>query len=238
VTERILIVDDELDVVQSVAYRLEREGFSTLTATTGREALELARTELPSLVLLDLMLPDIPGTEVCRKLQSEAATRHIPIVMLTARADEIDRIVGLELGSADYITKPFSPRELVLRVRAILRRVRPADDAAAADRLVVGPITIDAAAHRVTVDGVDAGLTARELDLLAALAKKPGRVYSRGQLLTLVWPEDADVLERSVDAMVMRIRVKLGDAARLLETVRGVGYRFQPPDRDASGASL
>ncbi|MCB9785523.1 MAG: response regulator transcription factor [Deltaproteobacteria bacterium] len=236
-SERILIVDDEADVVSTIAYRLQREGFETLSAATGREALELARSERPALVLLDLMLPDTPGTEVCRKLLADPVTRHIPVVMLTARADEIDRIVGLELGSSDYITKPFSPRELVLRIRAILRRVHPDAPAVDDQRLVAGAITIDAAAHRVLVDGTDAGLTARELALLATLTRRPGRVYSRAQLLGAVWPEDAEVLERSVDAMVMRVRGKLGDAAAMIETVRGVGYRLRPPDRDDASAA-
>jgi two-component system phosphate regulon response regulator PhoB len=232
VTERILIIEDEHDVAMGLVYRLEREGFKALAAATGHEGLAVARSELPALILLDLMLPDLPGTEVCRKLQSDPATRHIPVVMLTARADEIDRIVGLELGSADYITKPFSPRELVLRIRAILRRVQPEPDGGdVADTVAAGPIVIDSSAHRVWVDGLDIGVTARELELLVALARRPGRVYSRAQLLGAVWPEDAEVLERSVDAMVMRVRVKLGDAADMLETVRGVGYRMRPPDR-------
>ncbi|MEZ4266391.1 MAG: response regulator transcription factor [Myxococcota bacterium] len=231
-------MEDEADVASGLVYRLEREGFQVLAASTGTQGLERARGESPALVLLDLMLPDISGSEVCRRLQADAATRHIPVVMLTARADEIDRIVGLELGCADYITKPFSPRELVLRLRAILRRVHPEPAPGDSETLRAGPITIDPSAHRVRVGGVEVPLTVRELELLAALARRPGRVYSRAQLLGAVWPDDAEVLERSVDAMVMRVRLKLGDAADMLETVRGVGYRMRRPDRPPAGTGV
>ncbi|MGM0577449.1 MAG: response regulator [Myxococcota bacterium] len=224
-SETILIVDDEQDLLDTLAYRCREAGYRPLLATKGEEALHTAARARPALVVLDLMLPDVPGTEVCRRLQTDAATRHIPVVMLTACGEEIDRVVGFELGASDYVVKPFSSRELMLRIRAVLRRVGPVKPSAREQALRLGAVRVDPAAHRVLVDERDAGLTLREFRLLEVLVRRRGHVLSREELLDAAWPDDVDVMERSVDALVMRIRSKLGPAAGLLETVRGVGYR-------------
>jgi two-component system phosphate regulon response regulator PhoB len=224
---RILIVDDEPDLTSILEYNLRAAGFVPSVAHTGREALQAVRRELPDLVLLDLMLPDLPGTEVCKALKADPRTRAIPVLMLTARADEIDRVLGFELGADDYVVKPFSVRELVLRVKALLRRV---DRPAPGEEVVrAGALELDSAAHRVTVDGEEVRLTALEFKLLWTLVTRRGRVQTREALLDEVWGITADITTRTVDTHVKRLREKIGKAAEDLETLRGVGYRFRDP---------
>ncbi len=223
----ILVVDDEEDIRNLVAINLRREGFRVITAETGEQALELAREKAPALVLLDLMLPDIQGTEVCRKLRQDPKLRKLPIIMLTAMDQETDRVVGFEVGADDYVTKPFSVRELVLRVRAILRRVpRPEDEREPNEVLDTGPVRIDVSAHRVWVQDEELALTSTEFKLLVTLVRRAGRVQSRGRLLQDVWDMPPDLNTRTVDTHVKRLREKLRGASEMVETVRGVGYRF------------
>lgn len=220
-----LVIEDEYDFADVVAMNLRRAGFDTTVARTGEAGLAEARRQRPDIVLLDLMLPDVPGTEVCRRLKSEPATRDTPVIMVTARGDEIDRVVGFELGADGYVVKPVSMRELVLRINAVLRRASPpAGDADAS--LAVGPFRIDGPTHRASVNGAEVTLTALEFRLLAMLAANPGRVLSRETLLDRVWGIQADIETRTVDTMMKRLRDKLGDAGSLIETVRGVGYRL------------
>ncbi len=224
----ILIVDDEDDLRDLLDINLRREGFRTLLAANANEALEQAKKERPSLVVLDLMLPDLSGTEVCRRLRADAETASVPIIMLTAKGEEIDRVVGFEVGADDYVVKShFSMREFVLRVRAVLRRQKStASEPPAPERLVHGDLEIDESGHRVYVGGESIELTATEFKLLTALARRPGRVQTRGFLLQEVWDLPPDLNTRTVDTHVKRLREKLGDASDHLQTVRGVGYRF------------
>lgn len=224
--ERILIVDDEPDILALCSYHLARVGYRVSTAATGPEGLRAARDERPALIVLDLMLPGISGFEVLERLRSDNATREIAVLMLTARREEPDRIRGLSLGADDYLTKPFSPQELVLRVGAILRRTSGAA-ASSADRLAVGPIGIDRAAHRVSVDGREIELTPTEYKLLLTLAERRGRVQGRAHLLETVWDAAPDIQTRTVDMHVQRLRAKLGPGGALIETVRGFGYRLR-----------
>ena len=220
----ILVVDDEPDAAELVEFNLTAAGFAVLLAADGEEAVRKAREHEPDLIVLDVMLPELDGLEVCKLLRRDAATARVPILMLTARAAEIDRVLGLELGADDYVTKPFSPRELVLRIKGLLRRREP--DAAGVERLKIGPLAIDLAAHSVSVSGKAVELTATEFKLLATLAQRRGRVQSRDQLLRDVWEYDAAIDTRTVDTHMRRLREKLGRAADYLDTVRGVGYRF------------
>ncbi len=224
--ERVLVVDDEPDIVALVAYHLAKAGYRVSTAATGVDALRAAREERPALVVLDLMLPEMSGFEVLEQLRAGDGTRELAVLMLTARRDEPDRIKGLSLGADDYLAKPFSPQELVLRVGAILRRVNTAGSTSG-DTLAVGPITIDRAAHRVRIDGKDIELTATEYKLLRTLAERRGRVQGRTQLLETVWEAAPDIQTRTVDMHVQRLRAKLGPAGDLIETVRGFGYRLR-----------
>ena len=226
--EHILVVDDEPDIVALVAYHLARAGYRVSTASSGTEALTLARSDCPTLIVLDLMLPGISGYEVLERLRADERTKHIAVLMLTARREEHDRIRGLTLGADDYLTKPFSPHEHVLRVGAILRRVT-ATSASAADVLSVGPISIDRAAHTVQVNGGEVELTPTEYRLLLLLAERRGRVQERSRLLESVWDAAPDVQTRTVDMHVQRLRAKLGEAGDLIETVRGFGYRLREP---------
>jgi two-component system phosphate regulon response regulator PhoB len=224
--ERILVVDDEADIVALVAYHLVKAGYRVSTASTGPDALAAARQERPALVVLDLMLPGASGYEVLEKLRAAPATREIAVLMLTARREEPDRIRGLALGADDYLTKPFSPQELVLRVGAILRRVS-AGGAGPSDVLTIGPITIDRSEHRVLVDERMIELTPTEYKLLLTLAERRGRVQARAHLLETVWEAAPDIQTRTVDMHVQRLRTKLGEAGDLVETVRGFGYRLK-----------
>jgi two-component system phosphate regulon response regulator PhoB len=224
--EHVLVVDDEPDIVALVAYHLAKEGYRVSTAASGTDALRMAQHDLPALIVLDLMLPGLTGFEVAAALRAEPSTRDIAVLMLTARRDEADRVEGLSLGADDYLTKPFSPRELVLRVRNILRRVAQAQ-AGSADSLRVGPLTIDRAAHRVLVDEREVELTPTEYRLLLTLAERRGRVQDRRHLLETVWEAAPDVQTRTVDMHVQRLRTKLGAAGDLIETVRGFGYRLR-----------
>ncbi len=222
----VLIVEDEPDIRNLIVHHLTRDGFRCRTAATGAEALTRVRAAVPDLVVLDLMLPEMSGLEVCRRLRGDAATAAVPIIMLTAKADEVDRIVGLELGADDYVAKPFSPKELVARVRAVLRRARPGETGRP---LSAGTVSLDAARHVVTVDGRPVELTPKEFDLLRALLEAAGRVLSREHLLNRVWGYSrADEIEsRTVDVHIRRLRAKLGAEERRITTVKGVGYRFE-----------
>jgi two-component system phosphate regulon response regulator PhoB len=224
-SKRILIVEDENDVVDLLTLNLRKAGgFLISKAGDGATGLTKARAEKPDFIILDLMLPKIPGLEVCKILKSEAATRHIPILMLTARAEEIDRVVGLECGADDYVTKPFSPREIVLRIKAILRRGATEE---ADDRLSAGPITIDPARHEVLVNGKRVELTSLEFKLFRTLMQRRGRVQERDRLLNEVWGYESVIDTRTVDTHVRRLREKLGRAGEVVETVRGFGYRVR-----------
>jgi two-component system phosphate regulon response regulator PhoB len=224
--ERVLVVDDEPDIVALVAYHLAKAGYRVSTAASGSDALAAAQRERPSLVVLDLMLPGMSGFDMLEQLRADPATREIAVLMLTARKDEPDRIRGLSLGADDYLTKPFSPPELVLRVGAILRRIGAARQQTG-DVLSAGPLHIDKAAHRVSVAGSDVELTPTEFKLLLMLAERRGRVQARGHLLETVWEAAPDIQTRTVDMHIQRLRTKLGDAGPLIETVRGFGYRMK-----------
>ncbi|HET9552417.1 MAG TPA: response regulator [Anaeromyxobacteraceae bacterium] len=230
----VLLVDDERDLLSVLDFNLRAAGFETILATRGEEALLALKRRIPDLVLLDLMLPDIPGTEVCRRIKAEPRTKHVPVVMLTAKGEEVDRVVGFELGADDYVTKPFSVRELVLRLKAILRRAG-GGKAAERPREQVGPIRVDVDAHRVFIDGAEAVLTPLEFRLLSTFMARLGRVQSREQLLEDVWEMSPEVETRTVDTHVKRLREKLGSGRDLLETVRGVGYRLVDPAEQGQG---
>ena len=228
--ERILVVDDEPDIVALVAYHLAKSGYRVSTASNGTDALHVARQERPALLVLDLMLPGMSGFDVLEQLRAEEGTRHIAVLMLTARKEEADRIRGLSLGADDYLTKPFSPQELVLRVGAILRRTHAAAETPG-DVLTVGPVRIDRAAHRVQIDGAEVDLTPTEYKLLVLLAERRGRVQARGHLLETVWDAAPDIQTRTVDMHIQRLRTKMGEAGELIETVRGFGYRMRGAQR-------
>jgi two-component system phosphate regulon response regulator PhoB len=221
---RILVVDDEPDLLELVRISLSQAGFEVDTAETGEEGLSRARRNRPDLVVLDVMLPDLPGTEVCRRMRADPELAGLPILMLTAKSEEVDRIVGFELGVDDYVTKPFSPREFTLRVQAILRRAHT--EPLEANVMRQGTIELDPERHRCKVEGTSVSLTAKEFQLLANLMARPGRVFSREQLLDRVWGSDITVTLRTIDTHMKRLREKLGDDAERIETVRGVGYRF------------
>ncbi len=224
-SNRILIIEDEPDVVDMLTLALRKAGgFTVAKAEDGADGLRQAREDPPALVVLDLMLPKMPGLEVCKVLKSDPATRHVPIIMLTAKAEEIDRIVGLEVGADDYVTKPFSPREMVLRIKAIMRRGK---GDVVEEALTVGPITVDPARHHVTVAGKAVRLTSVEFKLLSMLMLRRGRVQARDRLLNEVWGYESLIDTRTVDTHVRRLRKKLGKAADAIETVRGFGYRLR-----------
>jgi len=224
----VLIVDDEQDLADLIDFNLRAAGFSTRVASTGDAALAAAREQHTDLVLLDLMLPDMSGVEVCRQLRAGATTRDVLIVMLTAKGEELDRVRGFEVGADDYVTKPFSVRELVLRLKAILRRTQPVH--VEATPLKLGPLSLDVSAHRFFVEGKEVPLTALEFRLLEYLLSRMGRVQSREQLLEEVWGLSSSLETRTIDTHVMRLREKLGPARACLETVRGVGYRIVDPN--------
>ncbi|AAR34428.1 MULTISPECIES: response regulator [Geobacter] len=221
----ILIIEDERDLADLVAFNLEKEGYRTLTALDGANGLELARSQPPDLILLDLMLPGMMGMEVCKILKKSEKTAHIPVIMLTARGEEIDRVVGFEVGADDYVVKPFSTRELLLRVKAVLRRSLP--DKPEGKVINVGPVTIDTERHMVAVEGDDVTLTTTEFKLLLNLAERLGRVQSRDLLLKNVWGYNYVGDTRTVDTHITRLRTKLGQAGELIKTVRGFGYKME-----------
>lgn len=228
----ILTIEDEKDLRDVLTYNLRQAGHDVAAAATGHEGLAQARARKPELVLLDLMLPDVPGFDVCRSLKADPATRGVPVIILTARGEEIDRVVGFELGVDDYVVKPFSVRELVLRVAAILRRSQSKTESAPAS---FGRLRVDRAAHRAWVDDVEVELTALEFKLLLALFERRDRVQTRAGLLDEVWGITADVTTRTVDTHVKRLREKLGLAGTYIETVRGVGYRFAAQPIEGEG---
>ncbi|MDH5774018.1 MAG: response regulator [Nitrospirota bacterium] len=221
----VLVVDDEKDLVDLVRYHLEKDGLKCLEARDGETALQVARERTPDLIVLDLMLPGVDGLEVCRKLRKDPKTAAVAIIMLTAKAEEVDRIVGLEMGADDYIVKPFSPRELVARVKAVLRRGQPLDQSALAQ---VGTLLVDEGKHLITIAGKAVDLTVKEFDLLCGLMKANGRVLNREQIMETVWgyANAVDIESRTVDVHIRRLREKLGEEQKRVVTVKGVGYRF------------
>ncbi|HEY2342789.1 MAG TPA: response regulator [Chthoniobacteraceae bacterium] len=227
--KRILVAEDEPDVLNLVTNKLKGAGYAVLAAESGPTALQQARDHSPALIVLDLMLPGMSGLDVCKNLKKEPATAKVPIIMLTAKAEEVDRIVGLELGADDYITKPFSPRELVLRIQSVLRRVTATDTPA--DVLTLGDIYLDRARHEVRVRGKYLEFTATEFKLLSVLMERRGRVQSRDTLLNDVWGYENVIDTRTVDTHIRRVREKLGRAADCIETIRGFGYRMVEPER-------
>ncbi len=221
----VLVIEDDEDILQLLTFNLENAGYEVVAATDGYEGLTQARRRQPGLIILDIMLPSMDGFEVCKELKRKPDTASIPVIMLTARGEEVDRIVGLELGADDYVVKPFSPREFLLRVKAIMKRVRPGEAQRA--KWQKDTLAIDLEAHRVEVEGEEVQLTATEFKLLAELVKRQGRVQTRDQLLNTVWGYEFEGYARTVDTHVRRLRQKLGPYAKFVETVRGVGYRFK-----------
>lgn len=227
--KEILIIDDERDIVEAIEYNLKKEGFTVSHAYDGRAGIASAKDKLPSLIILDLMLPLVSGLEVCKMLKSEQKTKHIPIIMLTAKGGETDKVVGLELGADDYMTKPFSMRELIARVKTVLKREdRGKEEGIEGIKgiLKIKELEIDPDKHVVLVSGKEIELTAKEFSLLYYLAQNQGRVYSREKLLDRVWGIDVAIETRTVDVHVRRLREKLGKAGNYIHTLRGVGYKF------------
>lgn len=222
--QHLLIVEDDKHISKLIKYNLEREGYSCVAVITGEEALEVLDTETVDLVILDIMLPKMDGFETCKRIRQDKAIAHIPVIMLTARGEEIDRIVGFELGADDYMVKPFSPRELILRVKAILKRGRATEPEK--DILTAHQIVIDIPRHVVKINGNRIDLSPMEFNLLATLLKRKGRVQSRDVLLDDVWGLSSDVTTRTVDTHVKLLRQKLGEHASVIETVRGIGYKI------------
>ncbi len=223
---KILVVDDEPDIIELVRYNLAKEGYRVQTVLSGEKALAAADEGVPDLVLLDLMLPGVDGLDVCRRLKANPRTAHIPIIMLTAKVEDADIVTGLELGADDYVTKPFSPRVLVARVRTVLRRKRREEETTL-ELVKIHDLTIDPARHEVVISGIPVLLTASEFKILSFLARRPGWVFSREQIIIAVKGQDYPVTDRSVDVQIVGLRKKLGDAGKFIETVRGVGYRFR-----------
>lgn len=224
---KILIIEDERDLAELLAFNLGKEGFQTLIALDGRSGLNMARTERPDIILLDLMLPEMGGIDVCKLLRKQESTSGIPVIMVTAKGEEIDKVVGFEVGADDYLVKPFSTRELLLRVKAILRR--SSAEKPAGKVITAGPLAIDTACHKVTVHGDDLLLTTTEFKLLLILAERQGRMQSREQLLRDVWGYSHTADTRTVDTHITRLRNKLGDGGELIRTVRGFGYKLEAP---------
>jgi two-component system phosphate regulon response regulator PhoB len=226
-TKKVLVIEDEADILEVIEYNLKREGYKVTCASDGEDGFKLARDIAPDLILLDLMLPGLDGIEVCRRLKGDSVTDNVPIIMVTAKGEESDIVLGLGVGADDYVTKPFSPRELVARVRAVLRRGPLKGVLDGEDRIVRKGLVIDTGRHEVLVDGASVDLTPSELRLLHLLASHPGRVFTRDQLLSRVIGGGAYVIDRNIDVHVRGVRKKLGDHRNLIETVRGVGYRFR-----------
>ena len=223
--EKILIVDDEKDIVELVEYNLKKEGYRTISAYTGEKALDLVKREMPDLIVLDLMLPGIDGLEVCRMLKKDSHTSRIPVIMLTAKGEETDIVVGLELGADDYVTKPFGVRQLIARVKTVLRRASAAIQEK--DLIKINDLAIDSAKYEATLKGKLLALTSTEFKLLRYLAENPGRVFTRDQLLNGVWGDETFIVDRAVDVHIRRLRKKLGKASDLIVTVRSIGYKFR-----------
>lgn len=221
----ILVIDDEKDLIELVRYNLEKEGYDVIAAYDGQSGLEVVKKHRPDLVVLDLMMPGLDGLQVCQRLRADPRSSRIPVIMLTAKATEADRVVGLEFGADDYIIKPFSPREVVARVKAVLRRSAPQQD----DRQVIrnGELEIDLSGHEVNFKGQRVGLTATEFRILEFLAARPGRVFSRDEIIDAALGNDTSVFDRTVDVHITAIRRKLGAGAEQIETVRGFGYKFR-----------
>lgn len=226
----IVVVEDESDILEVLSYNLRREGFEVSTSLDGAQGLELIQQQLPDLVLLDLMLPGIDGLEICRRLRSNPASQHIPIVMVTAKGEESDVVLGLGIGADDYLVKPFSPKELIARVKAVLRRTSAGAEAADEQRVLIDGLDIDTSKYKVALNGEEIKFTATEFRLLHYLASHPGRVFSREQLLDRGFSNDAIVVDRNIDVHIRAIRKKLGDDQSFIETIRGVGYRFKDAD--------
>ena len=225
---KIIVVEDEADILDVIEYNLTREGYKVLGFRDGEQGLEAIRGEEPQLVLLDLMLPGIDGIEICKKVKEDPVTRDVPVIMITAKTEESDVVLGLGVGADDYVSKPFSPKELVARVKAVLRRAPLKETVAKTDRITHDGFVIDNIRHEVTIDGESVPLTATEFKMLHFLASHPGRVFSREQLLSKVVGSDTVVIDRNVDVHIRSIRKKLGENHRsLIDTVRGVGYRFK-----------
>ncbi len=224
---KIVVVEDETDIRELIAHNLEREGFEVRTASDGEEAIQLVREILPELVLLDLMIPKLDGLEVCKVIKNDEKTSQIPIIMVTAKGEESDIILGLGLGADDYLTKPFSPKELLARIKAVLRRGQSRENQVVSDRIVFKDVVIDADRHEVLISGKPVIFTATEFKLLHFMAARSGRVFSRSHLLSSVIGEDAFVFERNIDVHIQSLRKKMGTYRGMIETVRGVGYRFR-----------
>ena len=225
--ETVLIVEDEQDIANMIEYNLRREGYATRITATGEEALSSIASAAPDIALLDLMLPGVDGLEVCRQLKQDSRTRDIPIIMLTARSEDVDTITGLELGADDYVTKPFSPKVLTARIRTVIRRSRKTSSDSKGRRIKVHDIEIDVPRHEVKCGGEKMPLSATEFDILVFLSKNPGWVYSRSQIISGVKGDDYPVTERSVDVQILGLRKMLGERGALIETVRGIGYRMR-----------
>lgn len=223
--EKILIIEDEKDILELIAFNLECSGYSVYKASNGEEGLPIAQKELPDLVLLDLMMPGIDGFDVCRALKQEKSTRNIPIIMLTARGEDTDIVSGLELGAEDYITKPFSPKILVARIRTVLRRSK--DNHVDVEIMSVSGIDMDVSKHRVTIGSETIELSTTEFDILKVLMTSPEWVFSRNQIIDAVKGSNYPVTQRSVDVQILGLRKKLGEKGQFIETVRGVGYRLK-----------
>ncbi|NQT28495.1 MAG: response regulator [Candidatus Omnitrophica bacterium] len=222
--EKILIVEDDPDIVEMIDYNLKKEGYRIISVLNGEDAIGIAEKENPDLIILDLMLPEMDGFQVCKHLRSEEKTSSVPIIMLTAKSQETDKVVGLELGADDYMTKPFSPRELVARIKAVLRRYK---DVLPKKRIEVGSLIIDCLKHEVRVFGKEVLLTPTEFRLLEFMAQRPGRVLSRDKILDAVFEYDSDIYDRTIDTHMKSLRKKLGKARNYIETIRGIGYRFK-----------
>ncbi|MFT5139740.1 MAG: two-component system alkaline phosphatase synthesis response regulator PhoP [Rhodothermales bacterium] len=228
--KRIVVVEDEGDILEVLSYNLMREGYDVFAASDGVEGLQKIQQILPDLVLLDLMLPGMDGLEICRQMRSSDQTQNIPIIMVTAKGEESDVVLGLGIGADDYVAKPFSPKELIARVSAVLRRQTNVNPYSKNERIIVNDLEIDALKHKVRVDGIEVQLTATEFRLLHYLASQPGRAFTREQLLDRSLGNDTEVVDRNIDVHIRAIRKKLGEERHFIETIRGVGYRFVEPD--------
>lgn len=222
---KILVIEDEKDIAELIQYNLEREGYNVITVYTGEEALDVLKKDLPHLILLDLMLPGMDGMETCRLIKENSKTQHIPVMMVTAKSEDSDVVIGLQLGADDYITKPFSPRILLARIKTILRRLAQKDIPQETRKL--GPFLMDILKHKITYENKSIELTAIEFNILEFLSRHPGRVFSRDQILDKAWAEGKFIVDRAVDVHILSLRKKLKKGADLIETVRGVGYRFK-----------